>query len=383
MFALVLVGITSVEARLIGDAVERPGLASFSEQPDPVPPGAPGTIIKRERLLGLPFAAQGWRILYRSTDLNGTPIVVSGTVIAPLTPAPSGGRTVLSWGHPTTGSAKDCAPSLGADPLIGIEGLRLLLDRGYVIAATDYAGMGTDGPDSYLVGVTEGNNVLDAARAARSISEAAANDSVVLWGHSQGGQAVLFAAERAADYAAELTVEAVAVAAPAADLTALLDADIGEISGVTIGSYAFAAFASVYGPTIAGAQLEDILTPAAVAANPAMNKYCLLEHVDQLHAIGQPLVGDFVLSDPSTTAPWADLLSKNSAGGQPFDAPLFVAQGLKDELVHPADTEQFVEHERSIGVDVTYRPIPIATHATVAYLALPELMIWLDHHAKR
>ncbi|MBZ6371580.1 MAG: hypothetical protein LBE44_06720 [Microbacterium hominis] len=34
--------------------------------------------------------------------------------------------------------------------------MRLMLDRGYTIVATDYVGMGTDGPDSYLVGDTGG-----------------------------------------------------------------------------------------------------------------------------------------------------------------------------------------------------------------------------------
>ena len=93
------------------------------------------------------------------TDLNGDPVVVTGTVVVPLTPAPPDGRTVVSWGHPTVGSAAHCAPSRAFDPSCGIEGLRMLLDRGYAVVATDYAGMGADGPDSYLIGVTDGNNV--------------------------------------------------------------------------------------------------------------------------------------------------------------------------------------------------------------------------------
>ena len=40
--------------------------------------------------------------------------------------------------------------------------------------------------------------MLDAVRAARSVPETRASDRVMLWGHSQGGAAVLFAAERAA-----------------------------------------------------------------------------------------------------------------------------------------------------------------------------------------
>ncbi|WP_232711689.1 alpha/beta fold hydrolase [Microbacterium lacus] len=380
VLALVGGGVAVLEARIVGDLLERPGLEEFYLDPVPEGSGAPGEIVRSEELIGLPFDTRAWRILYRSTDLNGEPVIVSGIVVAPLGPAPAEGRTVLSWGHPTTGSARECAPSLAADPFLDIEGLRLMLDRGYVVVATDYAGMGYPGPDSYLVGATEGNNVLDAVRAAQSIPATGAGESVVLWGHSQGGQAVLFAAERAADYAPELDVRAVAVAAPAADLTALLDADIDDISGVTIGSYAFTAYAGVYGDTVPGAQLSDILTQAAVAAAPEMNELCLLTHTKELHAIGQPLVGNFVLSDPTTTPPWDDLLAQNSAGSVAFDAPLYIAQGLEDTLIHPDDTREFAKHEASLGLDVTLSEVPNATHATIAYFSLSGLMVWLDEH---
>jgi alpha-beta hydrolase superfamily lysophospholipase len=383
LLALLGAGILVLEARAIGDALERPGLEEFYVLPDPVPSGSPGEILRVEELIGVPFDSRGWRVLYHSTDLDGVDVVVSAIVVTPLGPAPAQGRPVLAWGHPTTGVARDCAPSLSADPFLDIEGLRLMLDRGYVVVATDYAGMGVEGPDSYLIGATEGNNVLDAVRAAQAIPGSRAGSDVVLWGHSQGGQAVLFAAERAADYAPELSIAAVAVAAPAADLTALLDADIGDISGVTIGSYAFPAFASVYGDTVDGAQLEEILTPAALAAVPEVQELCLLTHTAQLHEITEPLIGDFVVSDPTTTQPWSDLLAVNSAGSVGFDAPLFIAQGLADTLIHPSDTEAFAQHEASLGIDVTFERIPMATHATIAYLALPALAQWLDIHGPR
>ncbi len=376
-----LVGLT--EVRLIGDALQRPEVAEFYTQPPGAADGDPGTLIKSEQLWGDPVASRAWRIMYRSTDLNGDPVVVTGMVIVPLAPAPPGGRTVVSWGHPTVGSAAHCAPSRAFDPSFGIEGLRMLLDRGYAVVATDYAGMGTDGPDSYLIGVTEGNNVLDAVRAVQRMPEVEASADVILWGHSQGGQAVLFAAEDAADYAPELKLRAVAVAAPAADLSALLSAHLDDISGVTIGSYAFAAFADVYGPTVPGAELDAILTPQAVALNAQLNELCLLTHLEELHRLGQPLVGAFMLADPTTTEPWATLLQQNSAGRRAFDAPLFVAQGLADELVVPADTAAFVEHEAGLGIDVTSYTVPFADHGTIAYLAVPELDAWLDGHGLR
>lgn len=368
--------VATVEARLIGDAFERPGLEAFYAQPADALEGDPGSLIKSEELVGVPLAARAWRIMYRSTDLNGDTVVATGVVVTPLGPAPAGGRTVLSWGHPTTGSDESCAPSLGADPYIGIEGMRVLLDRGYTVVATDYTGMGTQGPDSYLIGPTEGHNVLDAARAAQAIPAAQAGSDLVLWGHSQGGQAVLFAAQLAEEYAPELRVRAVAAAAPAADLKALMKTHLDDISGVTIGSYAFSAFAEIYADR--GAELTDILTPEAVAIQPQMNELCLLEHISELHAIAQPVVGKFVSADPTTTEPWKTLLEENSAGGSAFDAPLLIVQGLDDELVRPADTEGYVTLARSLGMDVTYDTVAIATHSTIAYLGLPDLIEFLD-----
>ncbi|MDT0144740.1 alpha/beta fold hydrolase [Microbacterium sp. PRC9] len=366
--------VAAEEARLVGDALERPGIDAFYAQPDDAADGEPGSLVKADALLGAPFAARAWRIMYRTTDVHGDPAVATGVLVAPLTPAPSRGRTVVSWGHPTTGAARDCAPSYGFDPFVGIEGLRFLLDRGYAVVATDYVGMGTAGPDSYLVGVTGGNAVLDAVRAARAITDARASERVVLWGHSQGGQAVLFAAQQAADYAPELDIRAVAAAAPAADLPGLMSAHLDDISGVTIGSYAFTAYADVYPE----ASLDGILTPTAQEIVPRMNQLCLLTNISELHEIGQPLVGDFTMSDPTKTEPWASLLDENSAGATAFDAPLFLAQGLEDELVVPSDTTEFAQHEADLGIDVTYHEIPFANHGTVAYLALPAMLRWLE-----
>ncbi|MET0735930.1 MAG: alpha/beta fold hydrolase [Microbacterium sp.] len=370
----VLGGIVAAEElRIVGDALERQGVADFYAEPADLETAEPGSIIKTDALLGAPLAARGWRIMYHSTDVHGDPVVATGVLVVPLAPPPPGGRTIVSWGHPTTGAAPDCAPSYGFDPYIAIEGLRALLGRGYAVVATDYTGMSAGGPDSYLVGVTEGNNVLDAARAARIVLGDSASDRLILWGHSQGGQAVLFAAEQAPEYAPEFQLEAVAVAAPAANLIDLMSAHLDDISGVTIGSYAFTAYAEVYDEPI-----EDILTPEALKIVPEMNELCLLTNIPELHRIGEPLVGDFTTSDPTTTEPWATLLAENSAGSVAFDAPLFIAQGLDDTLVIPEDTADFAAHEASLGMRVTYEEIPFATHGTVAYLAIPGLMSWLS-----
>ena len=374
--AIIAAVVLTLGPRLVGDMLEQRSLAEFAVQPADALDGKPGTIVRSERLEGRPAGADAWRIMYRTTDLNGAVVVTTAIVVTPQELAPEGGRTVLAWGHPTTGTAEDCAPSRSFDPYIGIEGMRIMLDRGYTIVATDYVGMGTEGPNSYLIGATAAHSILDAVRAAQALPESQAGDSVILWGHSQGGQAVLFAAEQAQQYAPELDILAVAAAAPAADLSALMESHLDDVSGVTIGSYAFQAYSEIYADR--GADLDLLLTLAAQQILPEMNQLCLLTHLSELHEIAGPVIGDFVSANPSGVEPWATLLQENSAGGSAFSAPLFVAQGMQDQLVLPEDTQKFIDGERGLGIDVAYHRIDAADHGTIAYLALPALSEWLD-----
>jgi pimeloyl-ACP methyl ester carboxylesterase len=349
----------------------------FYSLPSPLPMGDPGTIIRVEPIASAPYGSSAWRVIYHSRDLAGDDVPVSGVVIVPDGAPPAGGRPVISWGHPTTGAAAKCAPSLGLDPFQYIEGLHALLDEGYAIAATDYPGMGVEAESSYLLGVPESNSVLDIVRAARQIDDAHASDRLVLWGHSQGGQAVLFAAERASSYAPELKLEGVAVAAPAADLSALMTDDIIDLSGVTIASLAIPAYTAAYADRYSAEEITAILTPAGAKATPDMAALCLLTENKELHAIADPLVGGYVTSDPATTEPWKTMLEENSAGGQPLTVPVFVGQGEADELVRPTATEGYVKLICSQGADVTFHRYPQIDHGLAAYAALPDLLLWL------
>lgn len=361
--ALVLTGCTPAvdpADRDGGDAGERAGV------------GDPGDIVRSEPI-DAPAGARAWKVLYRSTDVGGAGIEVSGIVVAPDSPAPDAGRPVVSWAHPTTGAGPDCAPSATSDPLSSIPGLRALLDAGYVVAATDYPGMGADGPDSYLVGVSEGNSVVDAARAARALPAAGANAELLLWGHSQGGHAALFAADDAARYAPELHLAAVAVAAPATDLAALLDADLGGVAGVTISSYALDAYSTVYADR--GVELDAVLSPAGAAATPELAALCLSGQESDLLRIASPLVGDFIATDPRTVPAWADALAENSPA-PPTAAPVLFAQGDADELIDPASTRAFADRVCAAGGRVTYAALPGVGHGEAAFVAADGVVDW-------
>lgn len=363
----------NVERRLAEGTLESWTAGKFYELPNPIPEAKPGTLLRSERLSSTAEGTRAWRILYHSTDLNGQNIIASGTVVSPESTPPSEGRTVVSWGHPTTGIVQRCAPSVGIAPFDLIEGLHSFIGKGYTVVATDYSGMGASGPNSFLVGKTEGNNMLDAVRASQQITETGASNQFFAWGHSQGGQAALFAGQQAAEYAPELVLKGVAVAAPATNLSELLKADINDVSGVTISSYAFTSYSAVY-----GAKLDDILTPEGVEATPKMASLCLFGQNEELHKIAKPLIGSYIKSDPASTKPWSDLLSDNTPGLVPPSTPLFVAQGEKDKLVRPTITAQFAQNQKDNGRNVTYVPIPDAGHGEVALKALPNLLEWMN-----
>ena len=106
---------------------------------------------------------------------------------------------MVTWAHGAVGLADVCAPSKQPDIASGTSGagigypralipmLQTFLDAGYVVAATDYEGLGTPGLHPFLVGESEGRSVLDAARAARGLKAAAAANKALVFGHSQGG----------------------------------------------------------------------------------------------------------------------------------------------------------------------------------------------------
>jgi hypothetical protein len=230
--------------------------------------GPAGTLIRQETM---PFlGGKAFRVLYRSTGIHDEPIAVSGVIIEPLGPPPPSGRPIVAWAHPTTGIAPRCAPSLARFVFQQMQGLRDMVNRGYVIAATDYPGLGTPGPHPYLVGVSEARAVLDSVRAARTISDAGASDQFAVWGHSQGGQAALFTGAIAKSYAPELKLVGVAAAAPASELITLINEDLGSIGGKNIAGMTLWSWARVY-----GAPIQEVVVAAAMPTIDLLAQECI------------------------------------------------------------------------------------------------------------
>src|SRR5947209_4137987 len=203
------------------------GLA-FYRPPAPLPAGPHGAAIWARRVTGGPAlsaAARNELVLYRSVGATGRAVVVSGTVAVPKGRPPKGGWPVVTWGHGTTGIADACAPSRdsASNPAHGLIAyinplLNSFLKRGYAVVRTDYEGLGTPGDHPFLVGRSEGRDMLDIVRAARRL-EPSLGRRVVVAGHSQGGQAALFAASLAKSWTPELQVRGTLAFAPVSHLS--------------------------------------------------------------------------------------------------------------------------------------------------------------------
>jgi pimeloyl-ACP methyl ester carboxylesterase len=200
----------------------------------------------------------------------------------------------------------------------------------------------------------------------------------MLWGHSQGGQAALFAGQQAAaGYAPELDVVAVAAAAPAADLSELMTDDIDYMEGVTITSYAFPSYEAAYADRYTKDELTAVLTDKGASDVDELASICLLTQGEHLHAVAKPLIGNFVRSNPATTEPWQTLLKENSAGASPIGVPVFVGQGLADTTVDPSSTKSYVEHLCSTGENVTFREFDGISHLLAGSVSVPDVLPWL------
>jgi len=195
----------------------------FYVPPDPLPEAQPGTLIWAEQVdLDLNSPATVWRILYHSHDSAGHDIAVSGFAAVPDSPAPAEGRDVYAWAHGTVGPGDQCAPSRDVREHLPVYGGQQV-ERGAVLVATDYAGLGTPGlPDGDSRG--EGQALLDSVRAVESLPGVGHTNDLVIAGHSQGGTVTLFAGEIAGEYAPELALVGLIALAPGGEFPMFVDA---------------------------------------------------------------------------------------------------------------------------------------------------------------
>lgn len=322
------------------------------------------------------------RVMYRSTDGNGEPIAVTGTVITPKTPwIGKGERPVIGYAPGTQGLADDCAPSRKLANGTEYEGLfaKGLLTRGYAVAMTDYEGLGTPGVHTYVNREVSGNAVLDVVRAAQRLPEAKLPDNgpVAITGYSQGGGAAAAAAELAHTYAPELDLKGVAAGAVPADLAPVATQLDGSLYAGFLG-YAVAGLAAGYDIDVRPylndkgeqfiAEAQEYCTAEAILHHPFTRSETLTED-------GRPL------SDLLDEEPFATIVAEQEIGdgSRAPQVPTLVTHSLLDDVIpYDVGRDMAADWCAAGAEDVRFASNLGPTHVGGAVAGFPQVFGWLE-----
>jgi pimeloyl-ACP methyl ester carboxylesterase len=280
------------------------------------------------------------RIVYRSTSgVNGEPTEVSGIVAIPSGDPPRGGWPIVAFGHGTTGVLNECAPSnypnlLGSGSIVAA-----LVLNGFVVAMTDYQGLGVPGyHHPYLDSTTFGYNMIDAVRAARRVVP----DTQTRWaayGVSLGGMAAWAAADRASTYGDKsLQLVGTAALVPVSDMSGLADEAAGETltrDQVPLLIYALQALKWSH-PEL---DLDDYRSGAA-ARNWDTVLQCIPKDfpVEPQRSINEIQPADLRPATQEATDELRTLLKEMALPKQPITGPMLAMYGTADPLVNAAWT---------------------------------------------
>ncbi|ORI23578.1 lipase family protein [Rhodococcus sp. 1168] len=373
--------------------------SDFYTPPSPLPDGDAGEVLRSEPshlaisvpTIGGALPGEATRIMYRSKDSNDNPIAVTGTYIDPSADwTGPGPRPLVSLAPGTQGQGDQCAPSKMLNNLITytppfdamveyeVLAAYVLLSQGYGVVITDYEGLGTPGAHTYVNRAAEGHAVLDAARAAQSLSgtKISTDGPVGLYGYSQGGGAAASGAELASEYAPELNIVGAYAGAPPADLKSTLEQVDGTILTGVIGY-------TLNGLLESDPDLRQILDENINGAGQAM----LTEVADQC-------VGDTILTvglhrteeytntgEPMSVVldrlPRAqEILAANKIGERTLDAPVLIQSGTSDDIVPHGQAVQLAADWCSQGatVQLSSAQVPAIVPGSGAGHLIPDLL---------
>jgi len=363
----VLLVVVAVATLVAGHAFRQgvPVIDAFYSAPSTVP-GTPGQLLRTEAYEGnLPAGMTAYRLLYTTTADDGVPALASAVLAVP-TAAKGQPVPLVAWAHGTNGIARACAPSLGPDaiPLQNTAAMGSLALNGWGVVATDYIGEGTQGAFPYLIGQGEARSVLDSIRAAHQVDGVSLAQQSVLWGHSQGGHAALWAGQLASTYAPDLQIKGIAALSPARAPPALASgvAKNPGALGATLGvSFVVTAYARSY-PDI---RIDDVVVPSARTFVKEAAARCTVDPGTLVTILtGVALTLDPVVKVDPTQGAFGQRLRQNEPLG-PWAAPLFIGQGSADEVVDPAIQTAYVARLCSAGRPLQFTSYPGATHMGV------------------
>jgi len=330
--------------------------------------GTPGEVVRHELLESSVPGGHGVRMLYRTQRGDGSYTFSSGIVYIPNQLA--AGKPVVAWAHGTLGLGDQCAPSRTSNPPGTMPGLAAMMQKGWVVTATDYAGFGTPGDQGYLVGGDEARDVLNSIRAARQLTGASAD--VAVWGHSQGGNSALFTANQAASYAPELRLAGTVASAPAAELVPLLNEQYGTIADWVIGPLVGTSWPAA-NPALHPA---DILTPLGLRTYPTIADQCILPAT--IEGLARTVLGQtFFAKNPVDVPAWRAMAQAQSAPQLGLGHPLMIVESKADQVVLPNTTALYIKQACGDGTDPSTLWLEQVAHQDIPDKSAAQVIDWI------
>jgi pimeloyl-ACP methyl ester carboxylesterase len=380
------------------------------------PAGKLGEVVAQESVATSIPNAEAWRIAYVSSDVRGNNTLSTALVIAPKGTPPADGRPILAWAHGTTGIAQTCGPSQVIDPAqdlnqyflvggtswtdFGIPAATHFIDKGYVLVATDYQGLGGGGAGhQYALSATQGRDVINSVRAVGSMGLAGQGKQAAVFGWSQGGGAALSAASLT-DYIAQqgtafdgvsfvgfvaMAPQDVAVLVPP---DAMEDATASKLMTELAASFSdnvfnFSHFAmTLWAMTVAFPELKltDIFTDeGAKLLDEVFTRKCMHAAADTLgFALGDGYKS-LVKPQPDNAAAWVKGLIEGSVAQPAPVAPVIIYFGNKDVTVDPVMGKLYQAQKCKLGANITR--VQLAgdnNHFTTPPAAQPLFVPWIE-----
>lgn len=366
-------------------AVEGPSGSAFYTPPTASPSGVAGELVwYRPATVNLNVtlpSIKAWTVLYQSSNEQGQPDWVTGTVIVPTAAwKGSGSRPVVTYAEGTQGLAHQCAPSLQIAAGTEYDGGAIIesLKKGYAVTVTDYQGYTNGAVPTYGAGKAEGQAVLDVVRAAWEVPGAGISSGapVIVWGYSQGGQAAGWAAELQPSYAPNVKMVGLAAGGVPANLQAVGEFDDASV-GTAFGLDGLIGLSSAYPEEFSLASLSN--AAGLEAASKLLNE-CAIQSLaefrdvnDDEYTLGHKTFEELEVEHPAIQK----VIDEQQLGTKPVPVPVYHYHGLEDEFVPVQQDVELHNAWCALGVSDDFQLYP-GDHLLTDPTAIGNVMKWIE-----
>ena len=353
----------------------------------------PGELLKSNPispslLSEIPSGTSAYRFQYVTEDIHGTSTAATGFVVFPYANR-TGGHLyhAIAYAHGTSGVFRGCAPSAMPD-LYDYGSWSLLLERGYAIVATDYAGLGNNHTaHQYIASPAQANDLYYSVAAVRKVFGSNLSNQWMGVGHSQGGGAVWALAESSlirddplgvgryvgtVAQAPAVRVKEMAMLAYEMAMNSSSDVDsdrgvLGELGWVVFGLRSIA-------PNISQSWIKPMFRKRLELAELAQACYKSMESL-----VADLKIDDVVdISNPNAFGVLDGLQNLTARGRHESSQPILVVQGQEDVSVLPEVVEGSYKASCQSGNDIRLQLYPGLDHTPLIKASTPYFLQWID-----